>query len=925
VAGGAEPQPRRRRVTGHGVLTAVAWVAAALVVGVGIGTPLLGLTSFSGVDLLQTYEPWRSGVPTGTRPHLPAVSDTVDVVLPGHRLFRDELGAGHLADWNPLVSGGTAFGSGTGVGFYSPLNLPYLLLPTWLAPAYVKLLEMAVAIGGMVLFLRRLELARAAAVLGGIVFASSGFMVTWTNWPHTGVAALIPALFWVTERFARRRTVRAAVPVAVVVALMLLGGFPAVTGYAVYAAAPYLVLRLAQLTGRRPWPTLRGVATAGAALALGAGAVAVVLLPFLAQLRQLDYLADRAQRPSAHLPPDMLLTTAVWRAFGTGTGGEGYWGPIISIEGLSFVGAGALVLVGFALLRRPGTPRGVRGYFVVATLVAVVLGYLGGPLLALAQQLPVFSDNPVYRIRSVLGFFVAVLAAIGFDALLGSRSWSRSWSRPRRAAEIAGWLLAAVLAYLAARHLLSLGYRAGHAAYVKRQILLAALPAGLVLAAGLVASAAGRRVRWVALATVPLVVAAECLSLLVPFWPRTPRADFYPVTGVHRYLAAHLGPDRFGAKGLTLLSGTNVAYGLRNVTGHAFTAEEWRELLLAVDPETFPTPGYSRFSGHTGAGTLRSPLLDLLAVRYFAFAPRDPVVGIPATVGLPGAGLRLLPGRPVTVPIGTGGVRGVGPRVLREARPHDGYAALDVEILDQRGAVVARNSRRLYDRVPAGPLTVPVAAEALTGPLSARLTLRSDLPLSVTGGGAPQLELVRPNPADRLRLVYAGGGAVLYERQTALPRVRWADHAVVVPDARRRVRLLAGTRDPGRVVLDAPGPLAAEGRPAAVSLLADGTDGSATRVDAAGAGYLVVADAIQDGWQATVDGRPAPLLAADHALVAVPVPAGEHEVRLRYVPPGRRAGAGISLLSLLVLAGAAAFRRRSPSPILVESTPRDLP
>ena len=840
-------------------------------------------------------------MPTGARPHLPAVSDTVDVVLPGHQLFRDELAAGHLADWNPLVSGGTAFGSGTGVGFYSPLNLPYLLLPTWLAPAYVKLLEMAVAIGGMVLFLRRLDLARAAAVLGGILFASSGFMVTWTNWPHTGVAALIPALFWVTERFAQRRTVRAAVPVAVVVALMLLGGFPAVTGYAVYAAAPYLLLRLAQLTGRRPWPVLRGAATAGGALALGAGAVAVVLLPFLAQLRELDYLADRAQRPGEHLPPDMLLTAAVWRGFGTEAGGDGYWGPISSIEGLSFVGAGALVLVGFGLLRPPGAPRGVRAYFAVAALVAVVLGYVGGPLLALAQQLPVFSDNPVYRIRSVLGFFVAVLAAIGFDALL--RPAVRR-GRARVLAEAAGWLLAAVAAYLAARYLLHTGYRAGHPAYVKRQILLAALPAGLVLSAGLAASV----LRWAGplgragggaggdRGGVPVaagaLLAADAAGGLLPGHRRAPVPGRPPGPGPVR----REGPDPAvrHQRGVRPAQRDRARVHRRGVARPAARGR----------PGGVPDAGFSRFSGHTGGATLRSPVLDLLAVRYFAFAPLDPVIGVPAAVGAPGAGL-LEPGKPVVVPLGAGGVRGAGPRVLREARPRDPYARIDVEILDRRGTVVARNSRRLYDRVRAERLIVPLAGEALTGPLSARLTLHSDGPLTVAGGSSPQLELVRPDPADRLRLVYAADGAVLYRRETALPRVRWADHAVVVPDAAARVRLLAGTRDPGRVVLAAPGPAAADGRPAAVSVLADGTDGSLTRVRAAGAGYLVVADAVQDGWQATVDGRPAPLLAADHALVAVPVPAGEHEVRLRYVPPGRRTGAG----GQPGLAGAAGRRR----------------
>ena len=670
---------------------------------------------------------------------------------------------------------------------------------------------------------------------------------------------------------------------------------------------------------------LRGAATAGGALVLGAGAVAVLLLPFLAQLRQLDYLAGRAQTPDEHLPAAMLLTAAVWRGFGTQNGDDAvpYWGPINTIEGLSFVGAGALVLVLFALLRPSGAPRGVRGYFAAAAAVSIVLGYAGGPALGLAQHLPVFSDNPVYRIRSVLGFFLAVLAAVGYDTLVRPVQPRRvrgpaathglaaaRGPATARGPAAAGWLLAGVGAYLSAKHLLRLGYQAGQGPYVKRQILLALLPAVLVLGAGLLARRP--RPRTIVLAVIPVVVAVECLSLLVPFWPRTSRADFYPVTGVHRYLADHLGTDRFGAKGLTLLSGTNVWYGLRNVTGHAFTSPQWRDLLLAADPDSFPTPGYSRFSGATGPATVASPLLDVLSVRYFAFAPSDPVIGTRSTAGPAGPGLLLRPGVPVTVPIGSGPVRGVGPEVRVAAHPADPRAALDLELLDARGRVVAADSRRLYDAVGATRLVVPVAGEDLAGPLSARLTLHSDAPLRVAGGAVPRLDVTRPGPDGHLDLVYAGDGAVLYRRDTALPRFRWASHAVVVTDPAARLRLLATTRAPDRVVLSGPGPLGS-GRPGSVRVVTDGTDGSTTRVTAAGDGYLVVGDAVQHGWQATVDGRAVPLVPADHALVAVPVPAGTHVVTLAYRPPGQALGAGVSVASVLVLVLAAVlpgWRRR---------------
>lgn len=63
--------------------------------------------------------------------------------------------------------------------------------------------------------------------------------------------------------------------------------------------------------------------------------------------------------------------------------------------------------------------------------------------------------------------------------------------------------------------------------------------------------------------------------------------------------------------------------------------------------------------------------------------------------------------------------------------------------------------------------------------------------------------------------------------------------------------------------------------------------------------YAVLVDAFDPGWRATVDGRPAPVLRANGAFRAVPVPAGTHGVELVYRPASVVAG-------LLVSAAAAA-------------------
>ena len=185
-------------------------------------------------------------------------------------------------------------------------------------------------------------------------------------------------------------------------------------------------------------------------------------------------------------------------------------------------------------------------------------------------------------------------------------------------------------------------------------------------------------------------------------------------------------------------------------------------------------------------------------------------------------------------------------------------------------------------------------------------------PLGADAKGDPALGLVLGG-GDGLRVVRADG-AVVYERTRALPRIRWASRAVVIRDPVARIDALRGPIPPETVVLSRQGP-PGSGEPAQLEVLQDDPERIRVAVDAAGNGYVVVADALQDGWQAEVDGAPAPLVDADHAGVAVFVRTGHHEVTLSYRPPGLKLGAAISAISLLVLLGigASAIVAASPS------------
>jgi hypothetical protein len=981
-------EPRWQRV-----LTVLVGLAIVGYAAIGIGSPLLGGKVFGATDMLASRAPYvNSGlgdvVPTNTY-----LNDTVDSVLPNTSLFGRLLRSGEIALWNPYQAGGSAFGATPNNAVYNPLSVPYLVLPGWLAPGYVKLLEILVAAGATFLFLRRFRLGRAAALLGGLIYVGSAFMIAWTNWPQTRVAAFIPAVFWCVERLVTQRRARDAALLCLAVASMLFGGFPAVTGYAILFAGLYLVVRLlAEYGPRSPsgepaaWRRIVGViVAAGAALGGAVALAAIQLLPFVSATSG-AYLRGRAQLPSDHLAPVTLLTSIAPWAFGTTNPNRGpYWYlPINLVESTAYLGAAAvlLVLVAVAWPRASWArlPRGGWSFFVLATGAGLVVLYGGGPPLAVLQKFPVlFSANYVGRMRSVLWFLLAVLAAVGFDLLVrrvsasvreadfyanrrtavaevnsgsagntGEPSTAGAQPSPPTGgrARLPGWTWVAwPVAVWAGAALLGLallwvgrhaaktatgGQGSGsrvswfdhQVAYSAAFVLVAIVAVGVLWWAARreepteptepTVSSRGRRALVASAALlVPVLVVVQALSFAAPYWPKSDKSTFYPRTPVVNWLGSHLGDDRYAA-GSAMFVGADSYYQLRSLNGHAFLGDTFGEALDGMpgwalgDP-----PTYVNFK--SSLQMAQQPLFDRLGIRYFVTSPSDPVFGKVTTPNDDGSSSVIGGDQSSTFEVpGSGPLRAVSLTTTTPFRPSVD-AHIRVSLRNAAGAEVAKGEREIL-AVKNGHtglgkdqrVTIPVAAEQVPPGtrLTAVLTVDSATPLGVHGDRTSTLGTVRP-ASDGLKLVYADD-AVVYQRLTALPRIRWASQPIVEPDAAKRVALVnsrALTAD--QVVLDKADPAvpdkAVAGGGAKVSVIDDGIDAITTKVEATGSGYLVVADALQTNWVATVDGKPADLVPADHGLVAVAVPGGTHTVKVAYQTPYHAAGTYLSALAGLVL------------------------
>ncbi|HXG60648.1 MAG TPA: hypothetical protein VNO22_04700 [Planctomycetota bacterium] len=218
-----------------------------------------------------------------------------------------------------------------------------------------------------------------------------------------------------------------------------------------------------------------------------------------------------------------------------------------------------------------------------------------------------------------------------------------------------------------------------------------------------------------------------------------------------------------------------------------------------------------------------------------------------------------------------------------------------------------RNYLALYGRpTPEGfqslvPRTYAELAEALGGR---------------TGEASVEFDLDAPRALRLLgvRAALTPGGEVALD---ALPRAWLVGRVEARPDPADRLRRLADPSfDPGRVVLlEAPLEGFEEGEPEGSVERAGRLE---FRVRCLRPAVLVVSENHHRGWVCRANGREVPIRRADHSLMAVALPEGEHVVKFSFEPAAVGAGAASALAAaifgLASLIAAIRGRRAGPRP-----------
>jgi hypothetical protein len=236
---------------------------------------------------------------------------------------------------------------------------------------------------------------------------------------------------------------------------------------------------------------------------------------------------------------------------------------------------------------------------------------------------------------------------------------------------------------------------------------------------------------------------------------------------------------------------------------------------------------------------------------------------------------------------------------------------------------------RYWTRVPLGG-RVSLDRIEVTGPTAPATLqiLKATLYDSAAGRGTP---LVMASPqkyaeyrwlrdSARWEVVYARESVLILKNKRALPRAWLVSEAEAVgeEEALKRIRGESEhTFDPRRTaLLEMP----ADAMPKLIAGSFTGT--MSTRValyepnrllieaKTDRPAVLVVSEVSYPGWEARLDGQPVQIFTADYLLRGVAMPAGEHQIEMRYTAPGARRGAIVSVCTLFLLGGMVIWSRR---------------
>jgi hypothetical protein len=563
------------------------------------------------VDHAQLMPPWNTH--PEVRRHNPYLNDVATQFLPWAKAMRSAWEEGS-APWRDRWNGcGTPLAANGQSAAFSPLTLLALPLPLPSAFLLTAAFKLFLALSGMWLWLRALQVSSAAALFGSVSFAFSFTMIPWLFAPQSGAVCLWPWLLFAVERQRDRDAGRRAFwLLAAVLALLPLSGHVESAA----AGALFVVLWMTARWISRDLPEMKRVAGRVSLAALAAlGLTAFSLVPQVLAILSSNRVVVAARpfwwQPFWWHPHGPVWVGGIFTTFLPRALGDSIAAPLVAGSTASFIemAMGYVGIVGWAcvaFLLRPGSKRRKITW---SLLVPAIVGFGAAtaiwPFAEILGHLPVLRYLFPIRLLAWVALSGSALAALELDRL------SADLRAGGKAGGNAVWMIALLAIWVA---MVSEHVRPLHAPGARVSQREALLVAEAALGASVLVVLAATRGRKRPGPALPCALAAVCAAELWMQGARLYRygksGDLFPSTPLVEFLRGQAGPFRVVAEDGVLFPNTNVFAGVEDVRTHdPVERRDYLEFLNATCG--FPPSEYFKF-----LGDLNAPALDFLNVRY---------------------------------------------------------------------------------------------------------------------------------------------------------------------------------------------------------------------------------------------------------------------------------------------------------------------
>lgn len=566
---------------------------------------------------LGAYHPFRDVVWQGRTAGFPVknltIFDPIRQMYPWRFLAIQTIKSGHWPLWNPYQFAGTPLLAQIFTAVFYPANILFFLfnfkfswgLLIFLQPILVSLFTY--------LFLRNLKLSQLAALLGGIVFAFSSFLMMRLEWSIVGhTAAWLPLALLAVDKLINEDKLRWFFLLVFSLAFSLLAGYIQVSIYIYLLAFFYILFRL--WAQKKKVSIKKLITIFSLAFGLSLLLAGIQVLPLLELLR----LSSRINKPEVvaqfFLPWRHFLMFIAPDFFGNPATGN-YWGAFNYTEFCGYIGIFSLFLVALTIFGHQKKEIRFWQTIVLASFVFITPNPLSQLLLRV--RLPIFSNLTPSRLIFLIDFSLAVLAAFGLDWLRKEKGRQQLKVIVGRAISflIRGYLLV-ILIFLAGFLFWPLWQENVLVSFRNLILPSALLFANLFL---IVLFLGIRRKRWR-----QLIV---CLFLIILIFDLLRQARKYnsfiepelifPNTRTIEFLQNQIEPFRFQKTDVELFPGNvQVNFGLEAIDGYdPFFSQRYARLASAGNTLGIENLG-REFERVIFLGNHASPIFEILNTKY---------------------------------------------------------------------------------------------------------------------------------------------------------------------------------------------------------------------------------------------------------------------------------------------------------------------